>query len=358
MPTTDTKTIIPAGGGDYTTLQAWEAGEAANLVTADKIAQAEVHRGGTASDNTTLVINAGWTTDATRHIDIVAAAGQEHDGTLDGSQSPAPARFETTADVPLCEWKRIIHTERMQYLCTKRMDIRAEDAALIMKRCQLVGNGIANNLNDLLRYRGDAIPGLVENSQLIINSGPANNASVFGIVGGGSGDTTLVDIYGCALIADADSPNGNLQCFRTKSSATNVITEDNNYAFNAASSNPLVYQAQDSGTINKGANTATYNTEATTASLRSILYSTATFSSVTNAAQVLLHPGAVGTLVDVGADLTGTQTAESITGIARVAPWDIGPDEFVVAGAGEAGTVGYPFFFAGRGRSGIFKRPR
>ena len=72
MATTVTKTVKPGGGGDYTSLAAFNAGEARDLVTADEIAQAECYAG-----NCSPCTMSGWTTDATRYIDVVAAAGAE-----------------------------------------------------------------------------------------------------------------------------------------------------------------------------------------------------------------------------------------------------------------------------------------
>ena len=75
MPTTVTKTV-KSSGGDYTSLSAWEAGQQADIVTADQIQQAECY---TMTDTAQCVIN-GWTTDATRYIRIYTPASERHAG--------------------------------------------------------------------------------------------------------------------------------------------------------------------------------------------------------------------------------------------------------------------------------------
>lgn len=76
MATEVIHTVIPAGGGDYTTITAWEAAQQRNLVSADEIAVAECHTG-TSTEQPRI---AGWTTDATRYAHVRAAAGHEHGG--------------------------------------------------------------------------------------------------------------------------------------------------------------------------------------------------------------------------------------------------------------------------------------
>jgi hypothetical protein len=74
MPAVVPRTVA-ASGGDYTSLEAFNVGEARDLVTADEIAQAVCEA--FADTNTQVTFNTGWTTDADRHVHIVAAAGAE-----------------------------------------------------------------------------------------------------------------------------------------------------------------------------------------------------------------------------------------------------------------------------------------
>src|SRR3990170_294773 len=75
MATTITKTI-KSSGGDYTSLSAWEAANQANIVTADQIHVAECY---SMLDTAQCVID-GWTTDATRYIEIKTPVSERHDG--------------------------------------------------------------------------------------------------------------------------------------------------------------------------------------------------------------------------------------------------------------------------------------
>lgn len=70
-----TKTI-KSSGGDYSSLNAWEAGEQADLVSADEIAIAECY----AFEDTTEVTIAGWTVDSTRYIKIYTPTAERHPG--------------------------------------------------------------------------------------------------------------------------------------------------------------------------------------------------------------------------------------------------------------------------------------
>jgi hypothetical protein len=83
VPTEETITVYPGGGGDYTTLAAAEAGERQDLVAADKALTFSIKSGG--SFGTASFFVANWTTDATRTITIEAESGSEHNGTVDSS---------------------------------------------------------------------------------------------------------------------------------------------------------------------------------------------------------------------------------------------------------------------------------
>lgn len=69
MPTISIKTVKPGGGGDYTSLSAWEAAEQANLVSGDLIKVALCVADGVV--DTLQCTLAGWTTDASHYISIL-----------------------------------------------------------------------------------------------------------------------------------------------------------------------------------------------------------------------------------------------------------------------------------------------
>lgn len=67
MATEVVKTVKPSGG-DYGSLSAWEAGQQGNIVVSDTIQTANLY----AMQDTTFCDIDGWTTDATRYVNVVA----------------------------------------------------------------------------------------------------------------------------------------------------------------------------------------------------------------------------------------------------------------------------------------------
>jgi len=81
MATTVIKTVKPFGG-DYTSLSAWEAGEQRDLVALNEIAVAECY---SMSETTAVIVN-GFTTDATRYIEIRTPLSERHNGKWDATK--------------------------------------------------------------------------------------------------------------------------------------------------------------------------------------------------------------------------------------------------------------------------------
>lgn len=78
MATTITHTVR-ASGGDYADLSTWEAAQQRDLVTADEIAKAECYNDWPSGLDDQPIID-GWTTDATRYVEVTVASGHRHDG--------------------------------------------------------------------------------------------------------------------------------------------------------------------------------------------------------------------------------------------------------------------------------------
>ncbi len=78
MPTEIIHTI-KSKGGDYTSLAAWEAAQQRDLTAVDEIAVAECYN----FQDTTAVLIAGWTTDATRYIKVYTPTSERHTGVAD-----------------------------------------------------------------------------------------------------------------------------------------------------------------------------------------------------------------------------------------------------------------------------------
>ena len=112
--------IKVGGGGDYTSLSAWEADKQTDLVADGDIQQAECFGG---QDTTLLIVN-GWTTDAANYVRIYAAAGAEAqvpyntDGTAFRLE---PSVNQTGIDVLGAPFTRI---ERIQVKLTQGTSIR------------------------------------------------------------------------------------------------------------------------------------------------------------------------------------------------------------------------------------------
>ena len=81
MPTLVSKTV-KSSGGDYSSLSAWEAGQQGDLPALDEIHEAVCYA---FTDTTTVTID-GWTTDATRYINVKVAAGNRHPGYRDATK--------------------------------------------------------------------------------------------------------------------------------------------------------------------------------------------------------------------------------------------------------------------------------
>jgi len=86
MATPVTKTVKPSGG-DYSSLAAFDAGEARNLVTADEIAIASIEGDWSGGPDTAAVeLGTDWTTDSTRYIEIKADSANHTSGVWDSNK--------------------------------------------------------------------------------------------------------------------------------------------------------------------------------------------------------------------------------------------------------------------------------
>jgi len=101
---------IRSSGGDYTSLSAWEAAQQRDLVTADEIAVAELYNDWAGDGLEDACIVSGWTTSATNYIEIRAADGEAHDGTLNsGARVWKTQNFQEpiSLDESYCRLKRL-----------------------------------------------------------------------------------------------------------------------------------------------------------------------------------------------------------------------------------------------------------
>jgi len=93
-------TIQPGGGGDYSSIQAWESAGRYDLVSADEIYVGEFDSSGNLSSgtNTRIDINdASWTTDSTRRIVLRPQSGEELTGIVGELDTGQPYAQHTSA---------------------------------------------------------------------------------------------------------------------------------------------------------------------------------------------------------------------------------------------------------------------
>lgn len=78
--------IDPGGAGDYASLNAFDSGEATNLVTATAIYNVYCRTSDGTGDGSVVTFGTGWTTSASYYINVEMAAAQKHAGVLDTSK--------------------------------------------------------------------------------------------------------------------------------------------------------------------------------------------------------------------------------------------------------------------------------
>jgi hypothetical protein len=125
MPTVITKTV-KSSLGDYSSVSAGEAGVqtlySSNFVTADVQVDLECYN----FSDTTAVIVDGTTTDATRYLRVVAAAGNRHAGTWSTSAYRLVVAASFGASITLSD-----DYARLQYLQIQNTADRANNARVV-----------------------------------------------------------------------------------------------------------------------------------------------------------------------------------------------------------------------------------
>jgi len=142
MTTTITHTVKPGGGGDYTSLAAWQAAQNRDLVTADECEVVECYPG---TDTTALIIT-GWTTDSSHTITIKAADTARHKGVFSPTDCYALDLSASTS--ALCFTLSNITTiyitiDGLQFACAKNAGCcywAGVAGRQIIKNCIIKGN--------------------------------------------------------------------------------------------------------------------------------------------------------------------------------------------------------------------------
>jgi len=311
MPTVETKTIKPGGGGDYSSLSAWEAAERGNLVSQDKIKIAECYSGGDLG----AVAFSGWTTDATRYIEITVPLSERHQGTYSTSKayctSGSAITINSTIDIFIrIRGLQIDNTWSNAGAYAVRFSNNGSGRKII-DSCLIRKSG-ATNVGCIFFTNGTG--NLIKNCIILQQAGGSTTACV-GVSGGS------IKIYYSTIVNLVT----NAFCLSVNSPAT--ITEDNNFLGETGTG--TIYQG--TATYTKGTHTATTDAAATTAGLRNIAFSTSNFTNVSAGSENLkLVLGSA--LLGQATDLSGGSGEEAITtdfqGVPRDTIWDIGAHQF------------------------------
>ena len=307
MVTTEIKTIKPAGGGDYNSLNDWELAERTNLVTADKIKVAEIYGGGSCLTPPQFVMaSANWTVDANRYVIIRAASGQAHSGVLNTSKA----------------WMSV--------------GLSGVAALHISVGFTRIGPGISmSGSHGCMQFDGMSgnTPVLVEGMIVVpfyeagiyfISCGTGNhvvkNCALYGpcqyyFV---RATSSICTVYNCTIVNTLNYAG----CLWANG-ASSIVVSQNNYLSTAMTN--AAYLASGGGTMTKGDHDATYDGEALTPSLQNIPYTNANFLAVTGGSENL-HLQPTSTLRMKGttlADVTNDFEGDNRVGLV----FDIGADQ-------------------------------
>jgi len=307
MPTTVVKTI-GTSSRDYSTLQAWEDACPANLVTSDQIWRGECYNDSEfvdSSGNVFLAIS-GETTDATRYLELTAAAGQSFQDNA-GVRTNA-LKYNASNGVGIREttgYNAIIFIS-VNFARFSRIQMKHDGTG----RCITSSGGDSCTLKDTILYTTSSNTGIqIGSSWKIINVLSFNSST-----GGGLEVFAGNLIIGCAVIRTTDqsatgtayinSYNGNT----LKSSCCFGFSTVTTGSWNAASGNNATDLASGlPGTSNQ--HSVTFN-------------STTPFADSTVAAQD--SKSIAATALAANGFLDATNAPNDITGTARSATPTIG----------------------------------
>ena len=308
---------INGGANNYSSINAWDLAERTDLVSADKYYVVRVY-GGTNSVTGTVTIYSGWTTDATRYIEITAAAGQEHTGVWNTSKAYASVSSGHCFDIP----QKVVKFTKMQ--------LRKSDtggANVILYRFGAIGGSIDRCFVWSSSQGYEVIRVDTPNSDFYIRNCVAINDNATQGLGISTGyNSNTLYVYNCTVIGSCTTGS-----YALANDHSALLVSQNNYlAINGTGELHSYYNT--GGTMTKGTNDATFNTEAVTPALQNIPYSTATFLSVTSGSQNLrpyIYTAGGNKLLDNGANLSGSGITEDIVGTARpqFGAFDIGAFE-------------------------------
>jgi len=309
---TQLKKVVAPSGGDYTSLEACVNANEQDLVTADKYFDVEISGDWSGGADTTAVTLHNYTTDATRYINIYTTGDARGNGVWDTdkyilSQSTSAGCITTIANYVTFDGLQVIHTEGTP---------AGNDSAILQ---QTVSTGKQQIVKNCI-LRGGRYPLRLDNTcdYFVFNS------LLYG--GSAGGVVTVNGTPNCTIYSSTIISAGN----SVYAYAGTTIIAKNCYA-----SGGTAAYAVNVGSITK---TTCASADATgSAGLQNIAFDTNNFINVTPGSEDL-HLSLGSALIGVGTDTSGDSApmdfTDDIDGDTRIGTWDIGVDEFIVAGAG------------------------
>lgn len=304
---TEVTKVVASSGGDYTSLNAFEAGEQRDLVAADEIAVASCAN----FEDTTKTIFAGWTTDSTRYIKVVA---QDVHGS-GGAYSTSAYRLTTTAS-PTCTITSRTHLEGIQL---RNTGTNTNSSAL-----SISSSSVGRLTNCILR-NNDNSSGVA--AMTLSSSADCLAVNTVFIARGTSGwgikaqaATIACSLYNCIAVGQGT------RAVRL-SDAGSSGTIGNCYG---SSGSGQVYELGAGVTLTTS---AASDTTGDPAALDSVPFTTAVFQNVTSGSENLRHKKGTA-LHDAGTDVSASSgVSTDIDGRARGqgAGWDVGIYEVPVS---------------------------
>lgn len=290
------RTIKPTGqGGDYTSLSAWEAGAQKDLVSSDEYAVGEIDGDWSAGADTTAVTIDGWTTDATRYIEVRTTTAARHTG-----------KWSATKYVR----NYIIISEQFTRIIGVQVSTPSNNGLYF-----LVGSGTV--ISCICNGGGSsAASGIV----MLGNSASATDFTVRNSVAYGYNG-----IGGTGFAAQNAGAGGGTVAFDNNTIYSSARGFRNISGVTVTCRNCLSQSTTDGfvGTIGGNNNCSNVASDAPGTSPQT---GTITFTDAANGDFGLVSGVAIGN----GADLSGTFT-DDLAGLTRTVPWDIGARKYVSA---------------------------
>lgn len=325
---TITKTINPAGGGDYSSLSAWNAAEATNLITAGNTHVAECYGG----DVGAVSLSSSWYSDSTNKLIIKAADGEQHSGYQDTDKAYASSStgdLISTVNTPYIDYLELVG---LQFWWTATITytsgVKQFDGGLvIVDKCLFKGLGgdVSNSVGILSGNNSSGI--LFVTNSVFYDFSSTSSSFTAGVRTQATADALF---YNCTFVdcrysirADQGTPRA----------VNNIMQSAPTYGtFDSSSGYNLTNAASAPGSNN-------------------IVSTTLTFVDAANDnfALAATDIAAIGTGIDLSSDGTWP-FYDDILGVTRpTSAWDIGAFEYVAS----SGSSNFKVYASGSWISGI-----